>query len=166
MSLVKEFPLNDITAAEYAIGSAGGPLANLALLSGSLWLYKKRAGNPRVRMVLSALILANVFYFLIRGVLSLLKQSGGELSAVAGLIGLGYGMIVFLYAMVCILALYYWMNLAGIRLSLRTVGSFMALLVGYLFLIVGLEAIDQSLFWKRFPTIQIDDGRTYNQHDR
>jgi hypothetical protein len=161
-SLVKEFPLRDVTVLEYAIGSTGGPLASLALLGTCLWLYRRKANDTRWSMALSAFILANLFYFILRGLISLVKRRGGELGDMASLIGLSYGSVVLVYAVISIVALYAWMKLAGIRLSPRAAGSFVALLIGYLFFIVGLETIDQRLFWGKFPAIQIDDGRTYS----
>ncbi len=163
MSLVKEFPLRDLTAAEYAVGSAGGPLANVVLVGVAIWLYKRHANSSRLRTVLSAFILANVFYFILRGLIALLKGRGGELGDVAGLVGLGFGSVVILYGAISVGVLYYWMKLGGIRLSFRTAGSFVALLVGYVFVMVGMESIDSRLFWNKFPTIRIDDGRTYNE---
>jgi len=106
MSLVKEYPLRDITAHEYAIGSVGGPLAGLA--------------------------------------------------------GLDYRAMVVLYAIVVACSLAYHVKVAGARVGLFTTGSFLALFVGYVFVMVGVETLDASLLWKRFPAIQIDDGRTYN----
>ena len=35
MSLVMEFPLVDITASQYGVGSAGGPLVNILLIVGA-----------------------------------------------------------------------------------------------------------------------------------
>ena len=163
MSFVKEFPLRNITASEYAVGSAGGPFANVVLVGLSIWLYKKYQNRDTLRTIFSAFILANVFYFVLRGLIALLKRRGGELGDVAGLIGLGYVPVVVLFGTISVGALYYWMKLGGIRFSLRTVGSFVALLVGYVIVMVGMESIDSKLFWHRFPTIQIDDGRTYNE---
>ena len=41
MSLVMEFPLVDITARQYGIGSAGGPLVNIVLILGAYYFAKK-----------------------------------------------------------------------------------------------------------------------------
>lgn len=166
MSLTKEFPLRDISALEYAVGSAGGPLANLTLLTVSLLLFGTSPAGRGTKMVLSAVVLANVFYFVLRGLVALLRRRGGELSDVAGLVGLGFEAVVLAYAAISIGALFVWMRLKGIRLSFAHVGSFLALLVGYLFFMAGIESIDSRWFWSQFPTIQIDDGRTYNEKPR
>jgi hypothetical protein len=163
MSLVKEFPLRDITAREYAVGSAGGPFASAVLLGVSIWFFRKRADASGPRAVLSAFILANVFYFLLRGLISLLKRRGGELSDIAGLVGLGYGSSVILYGIISVGALYSWMRIGGVRLSFRAAGSFVGLLVGYMFVIGGVESVDRRLLWGKYPMVQIDDGRTYNE---
>ena len=163
MSLMKEFPLRDITAREYAIGSAGGPFASAVLLGTSIWLFKKRFDARGLRAVLSAFVLANVFYFMLRAVISLLKRRGGELSDIAGLVGLEYGSIVMLYATISLGALYIWMRIGGVRLSIRGVGCFLGLLVGYMLVMVGVESLDSRLFWGKYPVVQIVDGRTYNE---
>jgi hypothetical protein len=103
-----------------------------------------------------------VFYFVLRGLIAVLKRSGGELGDIAGLAGLDYRAMVVLYAIVVACALFYYVKVAGVRVGLFTTGSFLALFVGYVFVMVGVEALDASLLWKRFPAIQIDDGRTYN----
>ncbi len=162
MSLAKEYPLRDITAAEYAIGSAGGPLINLILLGMAAWLYRKYKENPKLRRLFSALMLANVFYFLLRGIISLLKRRGGELGDIAGLLGLDYRAVVAAFGVICAAALIFWLKVSKERLSFRKALAFLALLIGTVFVMAGLEAIDKSLFWNKFPTIQIDDGRTYH----
>ena len=163
MSLAKEFPLRDITANEYAIGSAGGPIASAVVLGVSMRLFSRSSDAGNRRAVPSAFVLANVFYFTLRGLISLLKRRGGELSEIAGLVGLGYGSIVILYAMISVVALYSWMRIGGVRFSARAVGSFVALLVGYVFVMGGVESLDSRLFWERYPAVEIDDGRTYNE---
>jgi hypothetical protein len=162
MSLVKEYPLRDITAGEYAIGCVGGPLASLVLLTASLWLLARPAHGPRGKDVLSALVLANVFYFVLRGLISVLKRWGGELGDIAGLVGLDYRAVVVLYSVIVVCAIFHYVKATGVRVNLSTAGSFVALLVGYVFVMVAVESVDSSLLWKRFPAIQIDDGRTYN----
>ena len=163
MSLVKEFPLRDITAREYAIGSAGGPFVNVVMIGMCVWLFRKISEEHKLRTVLSAFILANVFYFILRSFIALLKRRGGELSDIARMAGLGYGSVVILYAGISFVALYCWMRIGGIKLSIRSVGAFVALLMGYLFLMVGMESLNSRLMWEKYPAIQIDDGRTYNE---
>lgn len=162
MSLVKEYPLRDITAHEYAIGSVGGPLASLLALAVSAWLLGRPATGQRAKPALSALVLASVFYFVLRGLIAALKRNGGELGDIAGLAGLDYRAMVVLYAIIVACALVYYVRITGVRLGLFTTGSFLALFVGYVFVMVSVETLDASLLWKRFPAIQIDDGRTYN----
>ena len=164
MSLVKEYPLRDITAHEYAIGSIGGPLASLLALTVSAGLLGRRATSQRAKPALSALVLASVFYFILRGLIAVLKRSGGELEDIAGLVGLDYRAVVVLYVIIVVCALFYYVKVAGVRVGLFATGSFLALFVGYVFVLASVETLDTSLFWKRFPAIQIDDGRTYNPH--
>ncbi|MHC5212190.1 MAG: hypothetical protein ACYTG2_15840 [Planctomycetota bacterium] len=163
MSLVKEFPLRDITAREYALGTLGGPIASAALLVFSVFLYGRPGRPPEQRRILSALVLASVLYFILRGLIAVMKQRGGELTEIGGLVGLGYLPVVLVYAVLGIGGLCYWMKVGRVRPGVRTTGAFVGLLVGYLIVLVSLESLDQRLFWHRFPTVQIDDGRTYNE---
>ena len=41
MSLVMEFPLVDITASQYGVGSMGGPLVNILLIVGAYYMVRK-----------------------------------------------------------------------------------------------------------------------------
>jgi len=163
VSLVKEFPLRDITASQYAVGSLGGPVASLVLLAVSCHLYGRAGGAPRRRSVASAFVLANVLYFVLRGLIAVLKRRGGELDDIAGLVGLGHPAVVLAYAVISAAALTYWMRVGRVRATPRAAGAFVALLAGYVVVMTGLEVVDQALFWHRFPTVQIDDGRTYNE---
>lgn len=163
-SITKEFPLRDITASEYAVGSLGGPLASLLLLGAAAFLFGKVRKDSRLRLPLSALMLANVLYFLMRALIAILKKRGGELEDVAGLFGLDYLAMVLVYIVICIAALYIWLKISAVRLSLRRVLSFVALLIGYTIFMMAVQTVDQNLFWEMHPTIQIDDGRTYNKY--
>lgn len=162
MSLTKEFPLRDITAVQYAVGSVGGPAASLGLLVLATALFRRYSAREKLRDVLSALILANVYYIVLRSLIALLKGAGGELDAIAGLVGLNFRAVVVVFLTVSLVCVYGWISAGGPRPNLRNAATFVVLLVGYVFLVVGLESIDRKLFWRRFPTIEIDDGRQYN----
>ncbi len=170
MSLTKEFPLRDITATQYAVGSVGGPLASLGLLVVATALFRKYSAIEKLRDVFSALILANLYYVVLRSLIALLKGEGGELDSIAGLVGLDFRAVVVLFIIVSAICVYLWIRAGGPRLNVRNSATFFLLLIFYVFLVVGLESIDSALFWRRFPTIEIDDGRTYNapptNHDR
>lgn len=163
MSLVKEYPLVDITATQYAIGSVGGPLANIALIIISYLVIRKYEKHTRVWNYLSALIIANSFYFVFRGLLALLKRSGGELQDAASLIGLNYLFIVGLFFIIAITILALWINRFSIRISATNGFSFVLFFIAYFIVLIIMQVADESLFWHKFPTIQIDDGRLYNQ---
>ncbi|UCC82765.1 MAG: hypothetical protein JSW46_17625 [Gemmatimonadota bacterium] len=162
MSLTKEFPLRDITAAQYAVGSIGGPLASLGLLVLATALFRKYSASEKLRDVFSALILANVYYVVLRSFIALLKGEGGELDSIAGLVGLDFRAVVVVLLIVTVICIYVWIRAGGPRPSVRNSASFFLLLIFYVFLVVCLESVDSALFWRGFPTIEIDDGRTYN----
>jgi len=164
MSLTKEFPLKDITVTQHAIGCAGGPLANIFQIVIAYWLYQRDKVNPRIKKFLAALILANAFYFIVISLSVLLKRSGGELEDAANLVGLSYLYVVGLFAILTCTILYLWVTRNGIKTSVKNGACFLVLLIAYFAMLIGLWSIDSELFWHKFPTIQIDDGRLYNEH--
>ena len=162
MSFTKEFPLRDITAHQYAVGSSGGPLMNIFVIIGAYWLFQRYKENPRSANLLSALIVASAFYFILRGLLALLKRSGGELEDAAGLIGLNYLFVVGLFFVLTVTILYLWVTMSGIAVTLKKSVYFLGLFVAYLVMMVIVESIDRRLVWYEFPAIKIHDGRVYN----
>lgn len=162
MSLTKEFPLRDISATQYALGSVGGPAASLGLLVLATALFRKYSVSGKLRDVFSALILANVYYVVLRSLIALLKGDGGELDSIAGLVGMDFRAVVGAFLIVTVICVYLWVRAGGPPPNVRNLAAFALLLIFYVFLVVGLESIDSSLFWRKFPTIEIDDGRTYN----
>ena len=164
MSLVKEYPLQDITATQYGIGSAGGPLANILQIVVAYWLHQRYRERRRVRSFLSALIFANTFYFILRSLEAVLKRKGGELESAANLVGLNYLYVVGLFGILTVTILYLWVSRNGIRITLKNGAFFLGLLFAYVFTLTAVHSFDRTFFWHRFPTVQIDDGRVYNQH--
>ena len=79
ISLVKEFPLVDITERQYGIGSAGGPLVSLLLFTGS-WYFVRRYEKKTLRWsVFSAMMVSNSYYLIFRIILGYTKGDGGEI---------------------------------------------------------------------------------------
>lgn len=164
MSLTKEYPLRDITATQYAIGSVGGPFSNMVQIVVAAWLYQSESFTRMRKQLLSAFILANVFYFILRGLLALLKRRGRELDSAANLIGMDYRVVVAVFFCIALIVLYLWIKASKTRITLRRSLAFVGLFFGYFVVMVGVQVFDQELFWRKFPTIQIDDGRVYNAH--
>ena len=164
MSLVKEFPLRDITALEYAIGSAGGVVGSLAIALGAAAVHRSQATSVARSSFTAALALASTFYFALRGLLALLQQRGGELGDVAGLVGLGHVWIVVAYAAISIALIATWLRTTGLAPSPRRLGAGLGLFVVYVVVLVAVQSFDAAYLWQRFPTIAIDDGRLYNEH--
>ena len=164
MSLVKEYPLQDISATQYAIGSTGGPLSNILQIAVAYGLHERYKESWRARRWFSAFILANTFYFILRSLEALLKGKGGELESVASLIGVNYLYVVGLFGLLTITFLSLWISRNRIRISLKNGGFFLGLFFSYVFALSVIHALDRMILWHRFPTIQIDDGREYNSH--
>lgn len=162
MSLVKEYPLVDITARQYAIGAAGGPLANIVLIILAYLLSLKHKKKTVMWNILSAVIIANAFYFILRSLLAVLKGDGGEIENAANLFGLNYLYVVALFGILTVTVLLLWLRKFEIRKSLRNAGYFSLLFIIYLITLSAVQAFDRSVFWPKFPTIRIDDGRLYN----
>jgi hypothetical protein len=164
MSVTKEYPLTDITASQYAIGSAGGPLFSIAAVVLAVSLYRRRREAGPLKGFLSALILTGAFYFILRSLIALLKGRGGELDSAASLLGLDYRAAIVVFVAVIAVSFYLWIRAGGPRFSLKHAGYFVVLLIGYVIFVVALQSIDQSLFWAKFPSVEIGDGRVYNAH--
>jgi hypothetical protein len=166
MSLVKEYPLRNITDLEYAIGSAGGPLMNVLLLVAALlWLRRTRPDTGSRRWAM-ALIIANLSYFIIRSVLALLKNDGGELTDAASLVGLSFHAALVFFLAVTVFALVWMVKVASIPVRVGSAFRLLGLVFLNLFFLVALEAFDQAFFWEKFPTIEIGQDRLYNEHRR
>lgn len=163
MSLVKEYPLIDITAHQYGIGSAGGPLINIILILLSCLLLLRYKKRTKAWNLLSAFVLANAFYFIIRSLEALLKGEGGEIQSAAELVRLNYFFVVALFSIITLTVLILWICKFEIRMSIRNAGYFLLLFITFVTVISVIHAIDSNLFWQRFPAIKIDDGRVYNQ---
>jgi hypothetical protein len=164
MSLVKEYPLQDITELEYAIGSAGGPLFSLVQLAfGLVWVTRAKDSSWVGRMGLG-FVLANVSYLLVRSGIALLSGDGGELSDAASLVGLSYQSTIVIFALISLGALLLITRVGSPRLSVRSGFSMLGLLVLYFVFLVAVQSFDRAMFWERFPTIEIGEGRLYNEH--
>lgn len=164
MSFVKEYPLIDLTAYQYGIGSAGGSIFSVILVVLSFLIVKRCRKRSHTWNILSAIILANVCYFIMVGFLALLKGDGDELESVGNLIGLHYLFIIALFIFITLIILTLWIRRFEIRMTIRNGGYFLLLFVVYFASIIIVHSIDRNLFWQKFPAIQIDDGRIYNEH--
>lgn len=165
MSLTKEYPLVDIIpVTQYAIGSVGGPLANIVLIIVSYLMVRKYEKHSRPWNYLSAMIIANCSYFIVISLITLLKRSdGGELEYAANLIGLNFYYVLGLFILITIVILALWKNRFNIKASVKNCLSFLVLVVTFLVVVVLMQVVDQSLFWNKFSSIQIDDGTVYHQ---
>jgi len=163
MSLVKEYPLRDISELEYAIGSAGGPLSNILQLAVAVfWVHRWRPDPPRRTWAL-AFVLANVCYFIVRSGIAVLSGDGGELTDAASLFGLDYRSAILLFLVLSAGALIWTTRAAHIRITPKVVLKLPGLLVLYFIFLVAVQTLDRALFWERFPTIEIGEDRLYNQ---
>jgi hypothetical protein len=164
MSLVKEYPLRDITDLQYAIGSAGGPASSIVQVFVGGMVVQGSHPHSGLRKWALAFVLANVCYLIVRSVIVLLSGGGGELTAVASLVGVPLGFLVALLLLISIGALSWVLTTARVHVTWRRVLQLPAFLILYLVFIVGIQSLDRRLFWHRFPTIEIGEDRLYNQH--
>lgn len=165
MSLVMEFPLIDITAKQYGIGSAGGPLVNILLIIGAYYFVSKYEKKSIAWSIYSAIIIANSFYLIFRSILGLAKNDGGEIESSMNLIGLNFYVAAILFLVLAFTILTLWTRKFNIKLSFRNHGYYMLLFISYLAIIMVMEAIDTKYFWGKYPSVEIGNGRTHNPHN-
>ncbi|MFH0992006.1 MAG: hypothetical protein V1799_18530 [bacterium] len=164
LSLTKEFPLQNITVREFAIGSAGGPAVTIIITIVSFRLYARAKKKNNGKQVFAALVLANIFYFFLRSLIAVRKKSGGELERAANLFGQDYLFTVLLFLGFALVILILCIGKERIKLSFINIAFFLILFIIYGIGMAGLEAVDRTLFWEKFPTIQVDNGYKYNEH--
>lgn len=162
MSLVMEFPLIDITAKQYGIGSAGGPLINIVLIVGAYYFVRKYVKKSKKWGVFSAVIIANSFYLIFRAILGIAKNDGGEIESSMNLIGLNFYAAAILFLVLAAVILALWIRKFDIKISFGNASYFLLLFISYLAIIMVMESIDSKYFWEKYPTIVIEDVRIHN----
>jgi len=164
MSLVMEFPLIDITAKQYGIGSAGGPLVNILLILAA-WYFVRKYDKKSIKWnIYSAIIIANSFYLIFRSILGLAKKNGGEIESSMNLVGLNYYVAAVLFLVLAFTILILWVRKFKIKISFGNLGYYMLLFISYLAIILVMEAIDTKYFWGKYPSVEIGDDRIHNPH--
>jgi len=166
VSLLRAYPLVDITATQYAVGCAGGPPVNILLITVSYLLIRKHVKHSRGWNILSAVIIANAFYLIFRSLIAVLKNDGGELSYAASLIDLNFYHVVGLFAIVTVVVLAFWIKRFKIKACVASAVTFTLFFVAFFSTICIVQTVDRSLFWEKFPTVRIDDGRLYNDNSQ
>ena len=111
-----------------------------------------------------ALVLANLSYFIIRSLLALLKNDGGELTDAASLVGLSFHAALVFFLAITVSAVIWMVKVASIQVRAGSAFRLLGLVFLNLVFLVALQAFDQTFFWDRFPTIEIGEGRLYNEH--
>ncbi len=165
MSLVMEFPLINITAKQYGIGSIGGPLVNILLFIGGYYFAIKYDKKSNKWNICSAIIIANSFYLIFRIIIGLAKNNGGEIESIMNLIGLNFYTAAVLFLLLSFTILILWARKFKIKYSLGNFSYYIFLFILYLITILCMEAIDTKYFWEKYPTIEIEDVRIHNPHD-
>jgi len=161
-SLTKEYPLQDITVQNYRIGSLGGPVTNFIQIIIVLILYRRYRRNRKLNMVLVSFLLVNIYYFIFRSLIAILKRDGGELEDAANLFGLNYWMFIIAFLTVTVVVLYILIKWDSFRINITNILRFIGLFIAFVVIVVMLETVDKKLFWSKFPKIEIDDGRIYH----
>ena len=161
-SLTKEFPLQNITERQYAIGAAGGPLASIILFVGSYLLIRRGKYAGGMLAVLDTVFLANSCYLFLRAFLALLKRSGGELEDAARLAGFGYEFVVVLFLAAAALGLILWMRARAVPFRIGKIGTYLVLFLIFSALVVGLSELDRAWLWPKFPPVHIEGRGWYH----
>nr|NQU91328.1 hypothetical protein [Bacteroidota bacterium] len=164
MSLVMEFPLVDISARQYSIGSLGGPLVSIILFIGSWFMIRNSKKKSAKWNIFSAFLLANSFYLIFRSLLALAKNYGGEIESMMNLFGLNFYTAAIAFPVLAIAILILWIRKFNIRISLKNAGYYVLLFIAYMATILVMEEIDSNHFWGNFPSIQIEDWGIHNPH--
>lgn len=162
MSLVMEFPLVDITAKQYGIGSIGGPLVNILLVVGAFYFIRNQEKKSREWNIFSAVIIANSFYLIFRAFLGLVKNDGGEIESIMNLVGLNFFAAAILFLILAITILILWIRKFSIRISLGNFSYYIVLFVSYLAIIMVMEGIDTKYLWDKYPTVEIENIGIHN----
>ena len=165
-SLTKEYPLQDITVQNYRIGSLGGPVTNFIQIIVVLILIRRYRRNRKMNMVLVSFLLVNIYYFIFRSLIAILKRDGGELEDAANLFGLNYWMFIIAFLTVTVVVLYILIKWDSFRINISNILRFIGLFIAFVVIVVMLETVDKKLFWAKYPKIEIEDGRIYHDPQR
>ena len=165
MSLVMEFPLINITAKQYGIGSIGGPLVNILLIIGGYYIVRKYRKKSNKWNIYSAVIIANSFYLIFRSILGFAKNDGGEIDSIMDLFGFDFYAAAFLFLLIAFTILILWIRKYNLQYSFGNFSYYILLFILYLVTILFMEAIDAKYLWNKYPTIEIENVRIHNPHD-
>jgi len=166
MSLMKEFPLRDISVQEYAIGSLGGILANIFFLFVLFFLdqllhpvYKK------IKFVIAALFIGEGINLFLGSVLVLLRNKPMvELSYTEEWLGLPRHSLYWGALVLTILLTMLYIGRKRIRIRYKELVYFFSLIIMFMLIIVITQHFDRTYFWSKYPTIKIGDEIIYNKH--
>jgi len=117
-------------------------------------------------MVLVSFLLANIYYFIFRSLIAILKRDGGELEDAANLFGLNYWLFIIVFLTVMVIVMYIWLKRDSIKINITNIFRFIGLFIAFVVIVVMLETVDKKLFWSKFPKIEIEDGRVYHDPQR
>jgi hypothetical protein len=166
LSLTKEYPLQDISVQNYRIGSLGGPVTNIIQVITALILLQKYKGKLILNMVFTSFLLANIYYFLLRSLIAVLKHDGGELEDAANLFGFNYWLFIIIFLTVAIIIMYIWLKRDSIKINYKSIFRFTGLFITFVVIVFILESLDKKYFWTKFPKIEIEDGRVYHDPEK
>ena len=164
MSWVKEYPLQNISVEQYAIGSWGGIIFNWILLALlyflTLWFLKKK---KRLAVYLlraffygNSIVLFMYVIFLFKG------ADKTEFVYAQNLFNLPSFSITIFTLAYAIVMLYLFIKKQKLKLTLGKTGfAFLVLVISFFFLAI-LEDYDAKTNWHKYPTIKIGNDRFYN----
>jgi hypothetical protein len=164
MSWVKEYPLQDISVEQYAIGSWGGIVFNWIFLALLYFLtirfIKKEMHLPvyfsRAFFYGQSLVLFLYAIFLFKGV------DKAEFVYAQSLFNLpDFSIIIFTLAFTIVM-FYLFIKKQKYQLTLRKAGLAFLVIVFSIFFLVILEDYDMKTNWHKYPTIKIGNDMIYN----
>jgi hypothetical protein len=165
MSLLKEFPLQDISVQQYAVGSWGGILFNwifLMLLYVLTISFLKR-GNQQALFISRALFCGQAIVLFMYVIILIKGVDKNEFVFAQSLFDLPEFSITGFSLIYTFVLFFLFIKKLKIKLTIRNVGfAFLVLLVSFFFLVI-LEEYDSKTNWHKYPTIKIGGEMIYNE---
>jgi len=166
ISLVKEFPLRDLSVREYAVGSWGGIIFNwiwLIVLCAMIRISASGAGRLK-KLIPNSLFWGQCIVLLLYALLLFKGQDKTEFIYAQGLFHLPKYSIVIFNLILTAAAIIFVMRWNRQKLKISTIVIALATgIVSVVFLSL-LETYDAETNWRKYPTISVGDDMLYNEH--
>ncbi|MBU8891581.1 MAG: hypothetical protein KOO66_02295 [Bacteroidales bacterium] len=165
MSWVKEFPLQDLSVTQYAIGSWGGIVFNWLLLVLlyfiTIWFYKR--GKHSIVYFLKALFYGNSIVQIMYALFIIKGTDKTEFIYAQNLLNLPSFSIIIFTLVFTILMLYLFIKKMKIVVKLVHVGFAFLVLILSIFLVSIVENYDSKTNWHKYPAVKVGNEMIYNE---